>query len=68
MSRRIPRIEPQTKCYPVTVSNPDEQRAFEALAEHQGRPDVGEWLLAVARAYVRFYFSRRMASDERAEA
>jgi hypothetical protein len=68
MSRRIPRIEPRTKCYPVVVSNPDEQRAFEALAEQQNRADVGEWLLAMARAYVRLYFSRRMASDERAGA
>lgn len=68
MSRRIPRIEPHPKCYHVLVTSPDEQRAFEALAEHQNRPDVGVWLLAVARAYVRLYFSRRMASDERAEA
>jgi hypothetical protein len=59
MSRPKPRIEPQTKCYPVTVSNPDEQRAFEALAEHQGRPDVGTWLRDVARAYSRRYLRER---------
>lgn len=68
MSRPIPRIEPRAKTYQVVVTSPDEQNAFEAMAAHQGRPDVGEWLLAVARAYVRLYFSRRMASDERAEA
>jgi hypothetical protein len=59
MSRRIPRIEPAPKCYPVTVSNPDDQRAFEALAEHQGRADVGAWLRDVARAYVRRYLRER---------
>lgn len=68
MSRRIPRIEPRPKFYQVVVTSPDEQNAFEAMAAHQDCADVGEWLVAVARGYVRRYFSRRMASDERAEA
>lgn len=59
MSRRIPRIEPRPKVYPVLVSNPDEQNAFEALAAHQNRPDVGTWLRDVARAYARRYLRER---------
>ena len=58
MSRRKPRIEPETKCYQV-VASPDDQRAFEALAEHQGRPDVGTWLRDLARVYARRYLRER---------
>ncbi|MEP7009341.1 MAG: hypothetical protein ABJC13_03380 [Acidobacteriota bacterium] len=59
MSRRILRIEPGPKSYQVVVSNPDEQRAFEALAEHENRPDVGTWLADLARAYARRYLRER---------
>ena len=52
------------KTYPVLVINPDEQAAFEAMAAHQNRPDVGTWLRDLARLYVRRYFSRRMPSEE----
>jgi len=62
MSRPKPRIEPRTKVYPVVVSNPDDQRAFEALAEHQNRPDVGTWLCDLARVYVRRYLRERPPS------
>lgn len=58
--RRFVQPEPRgTKTYPVVVSNPDDQRAFEALAEHQNRPDVGTWLRDVARGYVRRYLRER---------
>ena len=67
MSRPIPRIEPRAKCYPVVVTSPDEQAAFEAMAEHQNRPDVGTWLRDLARLYVRKYFHRHMASNEGAD-
>jgi hypothetical protein len=68
-----PRNEPPPppavpKCYPVTVSNPDEQAAFEAMAEHQNRPDVGTWLGDLARGYVRRYFRRHMPNTEGADA
>jgi hypothetical protein len=46
------------------VASPDEQAAFEAMAEHQNRPDVGTWLRDLARGYVRRYFSRRTPSTE----
>ena len=59
-----PRIEPRPKCYQVLVSDPDEQRAFEAMAEHQNRPDVGTWLRDLARLYVRRYFHRKTPSNE----
>ncbi len=64
MSRPKPRIEPRPKAYQVVVSNPDEQAAFEAMAEHQNRPDVGTWLCDLARGYVRCYFSKRTPSTE----
>ncbi len=51
-----PIVETGSKCYPVVVPNGDEQRAFEALAEHQGRGDVGEWLYALGKLYVSLYF------------
>ncbi len=64
-----PRKEPPPpptgpKCYPVTVTSADEQRAFEAMAEHQNRPDVGTWLRDLARVYVRKYFSHPTPSTE----
>ena len=60
-----PRNEPlpppaAPKCYVVRVDRADEQRALEALAAHQGRSDVGAWLLAVARLYVRRYLAPRV--------
>ena len=65
-----PRKEPEPpsrpdrpKCYPVVVTSPDEQAAFEAMAEHQNRPDVGTWLRDLARLYVRRYFRRPTPSE-----
>ena len=60
-----PRNEPPpppaaSKCYVVRVDGADEQRALEALAEHQGRVDVGAWLLALGLAYVRRYLAPRV--------
>lgn len=51
-----PRLATGPKCYPVVVPNADEQRAFEALAEHQHRADVGAWLHALGSLYVSLYF------------
>ncbi len=59
-----PRPPARPKCYPVFVTSPDEQTAFEAMAEHQNRPDVGTWLRDLARIYVRRYFSRRAPNTE----
>ena len=57
--KRIPTSEPGgPKAYQV-VASPDDQRAFEALAEHQNRPDVGTWLRDLARGYVRRYLRER---------
>ncbi len=69
MGRPLKEPEPPSrpdrpKCYAVTVTSPDEQAAFEAMAEHQGRPDVGTWLGDLARGYVRRYFRRHMPSNE----
>ena len=69
MGRPLKEPEPPSrpnrpKCYPVVVASPDEQAAFEAMAEHQNRPDVETWLRDVARGYVRRYFSRRTPSTE----
>ncbi len=70
-----PRKEPEPpsrpdlpKCYPVVVASPDEQAAFEAMAEHQHRANVETWLGDLARGYVRRYFSKRTPSTEEAEA
>ena len=56
------------KCYPVVVASPDEQAAFEAMAEHQNRANVETWLQDLARGYVRRYFRRHMPSTEGADA
>jgi hypothetical protein len=70
-----PRKEPEPpsrpdrpKCYPVVVASPDEQAAFEAMAEHQHRANVETWLGDLARGYVRRYFRRHMPNTEGADA
>ncbi|MEP7012214.1 MAG: hypothetical protein ABJC13_17975 [Acidobacteriota bacterium] len=66
--KETPIVPTGPKCYPVTVASADEQRAFEAMAEHQNRPDVGTWLRDLARGYVCRYFSKRTPSAEGADA
>jgi hypothetical protein len=66
--KEAPIVPTGPKCYPVTVPNADEQRAFEAMAAHQNRPDVGTWLRDLARVYVRKYFSHPTPSNEGADA
>ena len=54
--KETPIVETGPKCYPVVVPSADEQRAFEALAAHQHRADVGAWLHALGSLYVSLYF------------
>ena len=54
-----PRPSGPPKCYPVVVSNPDIQAAFETLAQHQNRPDVASWLYGLGRLYASLYLAKR---------
>ncbi len=63
-----PRPPAVPKAYQAVVSNPDDQAAFEAMAEHQHRANVETWLCDLARGYLRRYFSKRTPSTEEAKA
>ena len=55
-TKETPMVPTGPKRYAVTVRSADEQRAFEAMAEHQHRADVGAWLHALGSLYVSLYF------------